>query len=115
MILGLQLIAIVFSLIMLYFAFLHYQRKEINNLEMITWWVIWVATIIIVIFPDLLRGFASSFFITRVFDFMVIGGFIVVISLTYKAYIKVKILERKIEKFIRKEALEKTTRTKKKK
>ena len=115
MILGLQLIAIVFSLIMLYFAFLHYQRKEITNLEMITWWIIWVATIIIVIFPDLLRGFATTFFITRVFDFMVIGGFILVISLTYTAYIKIKILERKIEKFIRKEALKETPRAKKKK
>lgn len=105
MITGFQLIAIVFSLVMIYLAYLNHQRKEIGKIEFISWWVVWAGTIIIVIFPDLLKTFTSTFLITRVFDFMVIGGFILVITLAYQAYIKVRRLEQKISKLIRTQAL----------
>lgn len=105
MILGLQLIAIIFALIMIYFAYLHFMRGELGTGEIISWWVIWAATIVIIIFPDLLSGFARTISITRVFDLMVIGGFILVIFLSYKAYIETKSLKRKIDEFIREESL----------
>lgn len=105
MITGLQLIAIVFSLIMIYLAYLNYRRREIGKMEFISWWTIWAGAIIIIIFPELLRGFASTFLITRVFDFMVIGGFILVITLSYKAYVKTRALEKKIENLVREKAL----------
>lgn len=105
MITGFQLVAIVFALIMVYLAYLNYRRKEIEKIEFLTWWTIWVGATIIIIFPQLLRGFASTFLITRVFDFMVIGGFILVITLSYRAYVKSKALEKKIEKLVRSQAL----------
>lgn len=105
MITGLQLVAIVFSLIMIYLAYLNHRRSEIGKMEFISWWTIWVGAIIIIIFPELLRGFASTFLITRVFDFMVIGGFILVITLAYKAYVKTRALEKKIERLVREKAL----------
>lgn len=113
MITGLQLVAIVFALIMIYLAYLNYRRREIGKIEFISWWTIWVGATIIIIFPGLLQGFASTFFITRVFDFMVIGGFILVITLAYKAYIKSKSLERKIEGLVREKALQESKNGKK--
>lgn len=106
MITGFQLVAIVFSFIMIYLAYLHYRRREIGKIEFMSWWVIWVGVIVIIIFPDLLKGFASTFYITRVFDLMVIGGFILVITLAYMSYVKSKSLEKKIEKLVRNKALE---------
>lgn len=105
MIIGLQLLAIVFALIMIYFAYLHFMRGELSKSEIISWWVVWTVTIVITIFPDLLRGFARTISITRVFDLMVVGGFILVIYLSYKSYIGTKKLEQKINEFIRKESL----------
>lgn len=113
MITGLQIVAIVFSLIMIYLAYLHYRRKELGKLEFISWWIIWVGTIVIIIFPELLKGFAATFLITRVFDFMVIGGFILVITLAYKAYIKTKLLEQKFNQLIRSQALKEGNESKK--
>lgn len=105
MITGLQAVAIVFSLIMIYLAYLHYQRREIGKPEFISWWTIWAGAMIIIIFPELLRGFAGKFLITRVFDFMVIGGFILVITLSYKAYVKTRSLEKKLERLVRSRSL----------
>lgn len=107
MILGLQIIAITFSLMMLYFAYLHYSRGELNGLELLSWSVIWVVTIGIITFPGILQTFAQSIAITRVFDLMVIGGFIFIIPIVYVSYIRTKRTERKTEEFIRKEALKK--------
>lgn len=105
MIIGLQLAAIVFALIMIYFAYLHYSRGELNGMEILSWLIIWVITIGIVVFPELLKTFAQTFAISRVFDLMVVGGFIVVISLVYMAYVRTKKLEKKLEDYVRKEAL----------
>lgn len=105
MIAGFQIIAIIFSLVMIYLAYLHYRRKEIGKEEFVSWWIVWTATTIIVIFPDLLKSFASKFLITRVFDLMVIGGFILVITLAYQAYIKARRLEQKLSRLVRERAI----------
>jgi hypothetical protein len=107
MIIGLQIIAILFSFSMIYFAVLHYKRGELNGMEISSWLVMWTITIVIVVFPVLLEGFAKTFLVTRVFDLMVIGGFILVIFLVSAAYIRTKRLEKKLEDLVRREALKK--------
>jgi hypothetical protein len=105
MILGLQIVAIIFSFVMIYFAVLNYKRGEIDRIEIYSWLTIWIATLLIVIFPEFLRRLAQRFFITRLFDLMVVAGFVLVITLVARAYISTKKVERKLEEIIRKEAL----------
>ncbi|OGE19389.1 hypothetical protein A3D83_04885 [Candidatus Daviesbacteria bacterium RIFCSPHIGHO2_02_FULL_41_10] len=115
MILGLQVIAIIFALIMIYFAYLHYSRGELNGLEILAWLLIWIVTIGIIIFPEVLQTFAKSMAIARVFDFMVIGGFVFVIPIVYLSYIRTKRTEKKLEGLVRSEALKKIRKSPKKK
>lgn len=105
MIIGLQIIALLFAFSMVYFAVLHYKRREINATEIISWLVMWALAIIVIIFPELLRPFASTFLVTRVFDLMTIGGFILVISMVSIAYVRTKKNEKKLEELVRREAL----------
>lgn len=105
MIIGLQITAVIFSLIMIYFALLNYKRREINSVEFLSWIIIWTATVFIVVFPNLLNIFAKSFAFSRGFDMVVVGGFILLIPLIASSYVRGKRIERKVEKFIREEAL----------
>ena len=105
MILGLQIIAIIFALLMIYFAVLNKKRGEIDKTEVISWVIIWTITIFVVIFPDLLRTFANNFLITRLFDLMVVGGFVLVITMVARTYLGVKKVEKKMEDYIRRETL----------
>lgn len=105
MILGLQIIAIIFAFLMIYLAVLHRRRGELDKTEIISWVTIWVVTIFIVIFPEILRTFAKTFFITRLFDLMIVGGFVLVIAMVTKTYISTKRMERKLEDYVRTEAL----------
>ncbi len=105
MILGLQIFSIIFSLIMIYIAYIHYQKGDLSGVEIISWTVVWVVTIFIIVFPEFLQNFAHTFAITRVFDMMIVGGFVLVIPLVYMSFITSKRTEKRLEEFIRKEAL----------
>ena len=105
MILGLQFIAIAFSLIMIYFAYVNYRKNEINRVEFTVSLVAWTLAIVIVIFPDTLRKVAQTFSISRLLDLLIAGGFLLVIIMVSIAYIRTKRIEKKIEDLVRKEAL----------
>ena len=105
MILGLQIIAIIFAFTLIYFALLHNRKGNLDRGEMLSWIIIWTGVIFITIFPELLREFSQAFFITRLFDLMVVGGFILVIIMLFRIYVRTKILEKKMEEYVRKEAL----------
>jgi hypothetical protein len=107
MIIGLQIIAILFALSMIYFAVLSYKRDELNGLEIASWLVLWGFAMVVITFPELLRTFARTFLVTRVFDLMVIGGFVLVISMVSSAYMKIKRNEKKLEELVRKLSLKK--------
>lgn len=104
MILGLQLIAVIFSLIMIYFAYLHFRRSEINGLEILFWFIAWIGAMFMAIFPEIFRAFSARIAISRAFDLAMVGAFILVIPLVYMAYIRTKRLERKLEELIREDA-----------
>jgi hypothetical protein len=59
-----------------------------------------------VLFPNTLRGIAQTFFISRLLDLMILGGFVLVIIMVAMAYIRTRRIEKKLEDLIRKEALE---------
>jgi len=105
MILGLQFIAVSFSGVMIYFAYVNYRKNEINRVEFITWFTAWAVAMIIVIFPDTLRKVAQTFLISRLLDLLIAGGFLLVIVMVSIAYIRTKRIEKKLEDLVRKEAL----------
>lgn len=112
-ILGLQILAIFFALSMIYFAVLNYKRGELDSIEILSWLIIWAFVVLVAAFPEFLRTFAKAFFLTRVFDLMVVGGFIIVLLIASISYIRTKRLEKKFEDLIRKNTL--TERKKEKK
>jgi len=105
MILGLQITGILFSLFMIYFALLHYKKGQLNGMEISSWIVIWVAVILVVIFPEIVRVYAASFAISRLLDLLIGGAFIVIFVMVATSYVRVRRLEKRIEDLVRKLAL----------
>ncbi|MBP9759475.1 DUF2304 domain-containing protein [Candidatus Dojkabacteria bacterium] len=105
MIVGLQITGILFSLIMVYFALLHYKKGHLNGMEISSWIIIWVLVILIVIFPEVVRLYAMSFAVSRVLDLLIAGAFVVVFIMVASSYVRVSQLEKRIEELVRKLAL----------
>jgi len=110
MILGLQFIAVLFALIMVYLAYVNYKRGEISRVEVAIWVLAWAVAVSMVLFPNTFRGIAQAFFISRLLDLMILGGFVLVIIMVAMAYIRTRKIEKKLEDLIRKEALKNLNR-----
>jgi len=102
---GLQIIAIIFALWMIYFSYLHFKRGEFNRVEFLFWQILWIGLIVVVIFPASVNFILKTFSITRTFDLVVIVGIVILFAITFRNYVIIKRMEKKIEDFVRKESL----------
>ncbi|MFH1235823.1 MAG: DUF2304 domain-containing protein [Parcubacteria group bacterium] len=109
---GIQVVAILFALWMLYFTYLHFRRGEFTGFEFAFWVVLWVGLVCVVIFPGSVRFILETFSITRTFDLVVIIGIVILYAVSFRTYVIVKRLERKVEEAVRHESLQKLTNQK---
>lgn len=109
---GIQIVAIIFALWMIYFTFLHFRRKEFKRVEFLFWQILWIGLIIIVIFPKSVEFILKTFSITRTFDLVVIVGIVILFGITFRSYVVIRRLEKRVEEFTRKEALKNLETTK---
>lgn len=112
MILGLQITGIMFALLMIYFALLHYKKQHLSGIEIASWLLIWMLVILVVLFPDIVRVYAMSFSVSRVLDLLIAGAFIVMFVMVASAYVRVSELEKRLEDLVRKLALKENDKKK---
>ena len=105
MIMGIQIVGVLFGLFMLYLTFLHQKRKEFSAKEYLFWILSWIIFIIIAIFPNILAPFVKGLRLGRIMDLLTIFGFLFVISLGIYNYFLEKNNRKKIEEIVRKIAL----------
>ena len=105
---GIQIIGILFALFMLYFTFLHLRRKEFTIKETMFWIFAWLIFLFLSIFPMGLDFMIKDWFsFSRRLDFFIILGFIFLIGIVFYSYTIIRKIQNKIEKVVRKIALEK--------
>lgn len=104
-ILGVQIITILFAVFMVYVAFLHWKRKEINGTEIFFWFILWTGFILITLFPNLLQETTKLLFFARVMDLLMVIAFMILAFLGFQNHVSNRRMEKKIEELIRKETL----------
>lgn len=102
---GIQIVAIIFALWMIYFTYLHFRRKEFGQAEAVLWQILWLGLIVVVLFPTSVRFVLQTFSISRTFDLVVIVGIVILFGLSFRNYVIVKRVERKFEDFISTDAI----------
>lgn len=104
-IITLQVVLLAFAIFMLYSLFLHWKKKNISNKLFLFWIVVFFLFIFIAIFPKILEPLLKELFLVRVMDLGMIGTFMILTYVTIENNIKIKNLEEKIEKLVRKIAV----------
>lgn len=100
-----QFLGIIFGAAMIYFTFVKYKRKELNNGEYLTWTFGWLLLIGVAIVPSTIDFIIEPLRFYRRLDFFVVLGFFVLLGLGFYNYGILKKLERKLEIFVRREAI----------
>jgi hypothetical protein len=108
--LGIQIVAVTFSLFMLYLAFVHHKRRNIDQKEFIFWLVVWLLFIYFALFPRVLDPLLASLFVTRAMDLLSIAAFMILAYLGFQNHVGVKSLQREIERLVRTIALKNPVR-----
>jgi len=106
-IITLQIVLLAFALLMTYSLFLHWKKKNISNNFFFTWLTIFFVFIFLAMFPKVLEPLMRELFIVRVMDLGMIGTFMILTYITIENNIKIKNLEEKIEKLVRKLSVKK--------
>ena len=107
MVLGIQVAGFLFGIFMLYYSYLQYKRKEFTINEFGFWTFVWVLFFIVALFPKILTPLVEFIDIARVFDFLVISGFILILGMMFYIYTLTKKNKRQIEVLVREIALKK--------
>ncbi|MBI2666645.1 DUF2304 domain-containing protein [Candidatus Woesearchaeota archaeon] len=102
-----QFLGVIFGIAMMYFTFLKYKRREINGGEVVIWFFGWIVLVAVALFPFALDSIIAPLHFYRRLDFFVVLGFFLLLGLGFFNYSSVKKMERKIEQFVREEALNK--------
>jgi len=111
-IITLQIVLLAFAMFMMYSLFLHWKKKNISNKMFIGWLTIFALFVFITFFPKFLEPLLKELFIVRVMDLGMIGAFMILTYVSIENNIKIKKMEREIEKLVRKISLKKIKRAK---
>lgn len=101
MLIGIQIIGILFTLFMLYITFIRNKRDEISYTEQIIWFIFWGLFGLITIFPQILNPITIVLHVSRTLDFLIIGGFLFMIGISYYNYGQIKQFNQKIEVIVK--------------
>ncbi|MCF7871701.1 DUF2304 domain-containing protein [Candidatus Woesearchaeota archaeon] len=101
MIPGIQIIGIIFALIMLYFTYVYYKRKNYGYRSLILWGIVWLGVLFLVTFPQIVYGIMGTLQIQRTADFFVMAGFVFFSIIIFHLYITVKKNNEKMEKLVK--------------
>ena len=101
----LSIIAIIFSLIMIYITQINYKKRYLNKLSYLLWIVVWTLIIFVSVRPTFIDDYFINNFKIDLFYILSVISIISLLILYYISLIKINILEKKINKLIRAESL----------
>jgi hypothetical protein len=106
MILGIQILGLLFALLMFYVTFLHQRRNEFTTKESVFWFGAWSCFVVLVIFPTSLDFFIKNILsFSRRMDFFIVIGFMFLIGIIFHTYTITRKTQNKIDKVVRKIAI----------
>ena len=83
MVLAIQVAGVLIGVFMVYLTFLHAKRKEYTAKEYFVWMLVWIAFMLLSLFPNILDPIVVRFQFSRPLDVLVIGGFLFLIVLSF--------------------------------
>lgn len=106
MILGVQILGMLFAIGISFFTYMNFKRKELNKIELTFWLTIWALFLIVVLVPNVLDFVTTTLSFSRTFDFLTLIAILFLTALTFYNYIIVNKNEKRTNELVRKVAME---------
>ena len=99
------MLGVIFALIMMYFTYNYYKRKNYSRRAFLTWMGIWVIVIIGVIAPQWTYSIADILQLERTADLYTTIAILFLTTMMFYTYNMVKKNDKRVEKLVRRLAL----------
>jgi hypothetical protein len=103
---GIQLIAILAAVLMVYISYTSFRRRELRASEFVLWMAIWIALAAVSVFPSLLRGVIAPLAVARLLDLVVIGGILTLGIIVFSLNRSLRRLDNRLESLVQHLALQ---------
>lgn len=103
---AIQIVAAIFALAMMYQAYLNFRRGELSLMGFVFWCSMWVGLLAVSLLPGVFQKIISVAHVARLLDLVTIIGLLALTGISYRLYITVSALERKIATLVRQIALD---------
>lgn len=113
MVVGVQIVGILFGLIMVYLTYLFYRKNNYSKTSFFFWLLVWGGFILTTLFPTTLYGIMDELSIQRTVDFFVIAGFMFFAAVIFYLFTVIKRVEATVERLVRKVAIDQPKKQKK--
>ena len=100
-----QLVAVVFALAMLYQTYMNIRRRDLGFGGAVLWSLIWVALLLVSVFPGPLRRLNGIINVARLLDLVTIGGLLVLGAICYRLSLVTWRMQKAMEALVRQMAL----------
>ena len=107
MVLGIQIVGVLFGITMIYMTFVYHKKNEFSMKEFGLWLLLWFVFIFVTLFPTSLDFIVKKLSISRPLDLLIIGGFMFLITISFFTYSIARKTEKRVEEVVRKVALKK--------
>ena len=97
---GIQLVAICFAAGMVFLTHTAYRRSEVRRSEYSIWLAVWVALVLISIFPGQLRAVIAPLQVARLLDVITVGGLFFLAAVVFALNRTVRRLENQLNKLV---------------
>lgn len=101
----LSLLSIIFSLVMIYITQINYKNKILGKLNYLVWIGIWVMIILVSIRPEIVDVYFEENYKIDIFYILSVISILFLLILNYFLFLKLNILEKKINVLIRSKSL----------
>ncbi len=102
MIVGVQILILLFGLVMIYFTFLYYKRANYDKVGLVFWLLVWLGFMFLGVFPQTVYGIMEALAIERTADFFYAGGMVFFAVLLFYMYNITKKNQKQVEVLVRK-------------
>lgn len=109
-----KLIGSLFILFMIYYTYIHFKKHVFDKNIFLFWEILWVISLISIIYPQTLNPIVETFNFARTLDVMIVLGVMLVVGLSFQSYLNSLKMEKRLDKLVRKIAIE-NVKTKKNK
>ena|SRR3989338_6917685 len=100
-----QFVGVLVALAAMHLTYLYYKRANFSKKELLFWMTIWLAFLLVTIFPRILSPIVGYLGLQRSMDLIMIIAFIILFGLSFHNYTVNHRVMNKIEKLVRELAL----------